>query len=198
MCCCDADALLRHTVRQTFFLNREALPRNAPLVHSSPINFVSKSRGKTSRTPKNKFIQLNLLACCCEHMARSTFPKAPGVKTVPLELSTLAGDLCWDHRPMLIYLNYAQCICLWLICAEMPSNAICLCSCMCKFGNSTTTWLGFIGGFMMHVAIYSTRSLDWWAARLDYQSCGFVIFTALQRVSKYLTLPSIWTINSSK
>lgn len=127
----------------------------------------------------------------------STFPKAPGVKTVPLELRTLAGDLCWDHRPMLIYQNYAQCICLWLICAETPSNAICLCSCVCKFGNWTTTWFGFIGGFMMHVAIYSTRSLYWWAARLDYQSCGFVMFTALQRVSKYLTLPSIWTFNPS-
>lgn len=121
------------------------------------------------------------------------FPKALGVKIVPLELCTLAGDVCWDHRPMLVYQNYAQCICLWLICAETPSDAICLCSCPCKFGNWTITWLSFIGEFMMHVVIDSTRILYCWATRLDYQLCGFVIFTLLQILSNYLTLPSILT-----
>lgn len=123
----------------------------------------------------------------------SKFPKAPGVKIVPLELCTLAGDVCWDHWLMLIYQNYTQCICLWLICAETPSNAICLCSCMCKFGNWTTTWFGFIGGFMMHVAIDSTRNVYCWATRLDYQSGGLL----LQILSKYLTLPSILTFTPS-
>lgn len=127
----------------------------------------------------------------------SKFPEAPGGKEVPLELCTLAGGVCWDHRPMLIYQNYAQCICLWLTCAETPSNAICLCSCMCKFGNWTTTWFSFIGGFMMHVAIDSTRNLYCWATYLDYQSCGFVMFTAVQILSKYLTVPSILTCTPS-
>lgn len=50
---------------------------------------------------------------------------------------------------------------------------------------------------MMHVAVESTQNLYSWATRLDYQSSGFVMFTALLILSKYLTLPSILTFTPS-
>lgn len=56
----------------------------------------------------------------------------------------------------------------------------------------------FIGGFMMHVVIDSTRNSICCTTSLDYQSCGFALSTAMQILSNYLTLPSALTFTPSK